>query len=248
MKKITTLFLCVIFFILLTFNASAESNDLSAEFAPPRVFIEPDDGCVNVYIDGITDEYISGYSKRYVKDMSSVRMYTVYVCLGNVWKGSSYNFISYIHPYDITSPYRITAEHSLPYKDGEDIEYEETKYELTYYDTNNRILTSGYLFKVYDKDAAENLTQKKYVDTIAIAAYKDEDGKDCIPESWISYFGGPDGGNDERMNITFLEKTDTDISSETEKTSPDTGITDTAAIAGLSVLAIGVFLIAKKRK
>lgn len=247
MKRVTAIFLCAVLTALLSFTAFAEGDDHTPELAPPRVFIEPDDGCVNVYIDGITADYFSSYSEKYVEDINSIRMYALDVSLGSIWTGSHYYFLSFINPDDITTPYRIDAQHTLPYNDGEDIVYEETEYELTYYVMYDGELTSGYLFKVFDKDAAENLTQEKYVDTAIIAAYADEEGKDCIAGSWVSYFGGPEGENGERLNITFLEKADADIPSEPAKASPDTGITDIAAIAGLSVLAAGAAMTIKKR-
>jgi len=243
MRKITALILCAFLTVALSAAVGAE-NALD----PPRVFIEPDEDCVCVYIDGITDEYISAYSEMYVEDMSRVEMYAIDIGFGSIWTGSHYYFLSFIHPDDIKSPYRIDAQHSLPYKDGEDIVYEETKYKLTYYEINDGILTSGYLFKVYDKNAAENMTQKSYADTAVIAAYADEDGKDCIAGSWVSYFGGPDGGNDERMNITFLEKTGADTSFAPEKASPATGVTDIAAVMGVAVISAAAALAAKKKR
>ena len=115
--------------------------------------------------------------------------------------------------------------------------------EVSYYTENNGMLTSGYHFRIYDRDAIDFISGQSYTLFVYTTAMEDQwKSKDGAYKGWYTEEDKP------YLKMTFTDSPYPFVPADADKTSPDTGISDIAAISGLALIAAGTALTAKKRR
>ena len=232
MKRITAFILCAVLIFALSSVVSAESADLE----PPRVFIYNGGDYMDICLDGIDENYLRRFSEIYDPDDYRL-LYEIGFEFGADEK-PQYGFRVKTDCYPDT-PYvdggvqrRVTepgytSDYEYDYWEGFD-----PYAEVSYYTENNGVLTSGYHFRICDRDAINYISGQTHILFIFIAAMESpEKWRDEVYKSWYTEEDKP------YLKVTFTDRDYPFASASYDKGSPDTGASDIAVIIGLAVVA-----------
>ena len=236
MKKIIAILLCAVLTFALSAAAGAEHTIPTLD--PPRILVYNGEDYMDIYIDGVDDAFFDAYAAEKVpeRDPANGMSYSLDVTFGTE---KYYIFTIYVNEYYLNEPYVSY----VIYSSKRQLNTELWWHELTYYSKSDGNFTSGYKFRIYEKSIIDFISSQErvqYIDVYSAEIYNAIDDWNYSSQMlWReSEIGDP-------MRITFIDENGNDIQ---RRGSPDTGITDIAAVSGLALLAAGAVFTAKKRR